>query len=61
LAPPKSGAMKALAQLTSHIPNKGEQMVRFYAYYSSKSRGLLKKSMLKIKLAFVTTIASGSD
>jgi len=36
--------MQALAQLTTHIPNRGEQMVRYYGYYSNKSRGLRKKA-----------------
>ena len=31
------------ARLVTHIPNKGEQMVRYYGYYSNKSRGILKK------------------
>ena len=38
------GALDWLAQLVAHIPNKGEQMVRYYAYYSNKSRGLRKKA-----------------
>ena len=29
---------------TTHIPNKGEQMVRYYGYFSNKSRGLRKKA-----------------
>ena len=37
-------ALDWLAQLVIHIPNKGEQMVRYYAYYSNKSRGLRKKA-----------------
>jgi hypothetical protein len=28
----------------THIPNKGEQMVRYYGFYSNKSRGLRKKA-----------------
>ena len=45
--------MQALAQLTTHIPNEGEQaveslkderMIRYYGYYSNKSRGLRKKA-----------------
>jgi hypothetical protein len=28
--------------LLSHVPEKGEQMVRYYAYYSKLSRGKLK-------------------
>jgi hypothetical protein len=30
--------------LSSHIPNKGEQMVRYYGYYSNVSRGRRKKA-----------------
>ena len=37
-------ALTWLAQLTTHIPNKGEQMVRYYGFYSNKSRGLRKKA-----------------
>jgi Putative transposase len=25
--------------ITAHIPNKGEQLVRYYGYYSNVSRG----------------------
>jgi hypothetical protein len=32
-------ALDWLAQLTTHIPGKNEQMVRYYGYYSNKSRG----------------------
>lgn len=32
-----------LARLVTHIPGKGEQMVRYYGYYSNKSRGMRKK------------------
>lgn len=32
------------AQLTTHIPNRGEQMCRYYGFYSSKSRGMKKKA-----------------
>ena len=34
------------AQLVTHNPNKGEQMVRYYGFYSNKSRGLRKKLVL---------------
>jgi hypothetical protein len=37
-------ALDWLAQLVTHIPHKGEQMVRYYGYYSNKSRGLRKKA-----------------
>ena len=32
-----------IATLTAHIPNKGEQLVRYYGYYSNVSRGERKK------------------
>jgi hypothetical protein len=31
IGPAKDGGMQALAQLVTHIPNKGEQMVRYYS------------------------------
>ncbi len=31
------------ADRCSHVPNKGEQMVRYYGYYSNVSRGKRKK------------------
>jgi len=34
--------MQALAAMCSHVPNKGEQMVRYYGYYSNVSRGKRK-------------------
>lgn len=33
--------------ITAHIPNKGEQLVRYYGYYSNVSRGKRKKLKLK--------------
>ena len=32
-----------IATLTAHIPDKGEQLVRYYGYYSNVSRGKRKK------------------
>jgi hypothetical protein len=37
-------ALDWLAQLVTHIPTKGEQMVRYYGFYSNKLRGLRKKA-----------------
>jgi hypothetical protein len=37
-------AIDFLAKLVIHIPNKGEQLVRYYGYYSNKTRGLRKKA-----------------
>lgn len=39
-------AIDWLARLVTHIPNKGEQMVRYYGRYSNKSRGIRKKDEL---------------
>ncbi len=36
-------ALEWLAAMCSHVPNKGEQMVRYYGYYSNLSRGKRKK------------------
>ena len=40
----KTSLSNWLAQLTTHIPNRYEQMVRYYGYYSNKSRGMRKKA-----------------
>ena len=37
-------ALEWLAAMCSHIPNKGEQMVRYYGYYSNVSRGKRQES-----------------
>jgi hypothetical protein len=36
-------ALEWLAAMCSHVPNKGEQMIRYYGYYSNVSRGKRKK------------------
>ena len=35
-------ALEWLAAMCSHVPNKGEQMVRYYGYYSNVKRGRRK-------------------
>ena len=37
-------ALEWLAAMCSHVPNKGEQMVRYYGYYSNAARGKRKKA-----------------
>ena len=37
-------ALEWLAAMCSHVPCKGEQMVRYYGYYSNVSRGKRKKA-----------------
>ena len=34
--------MDFLAQVTQHIPNKGEHQIRYYGWYSNKRRGMRK-------------------
>jgi len=36
-------ALEWLAAMCSHVPNRGEQMVRYYGYYSNVSRGKREK------------------
>ena len=36
-------AVDFIASLASHIPNKNEQMVRYYGFYSNVCRGKRKK------------------
>ncbi|OGP95413.1 MAG: hypothetical protein A2157_18500 [Deltaproteobacteria bacterium RBG_16_47_11] len=38
-------ALEWLAAITSYVPNKGEQMVRYYGHYSNASRGLRQKNL----------------
>ena len=42
-APKTFDALEWLAAMCSHVPNKGEQMVRYFGYYSNVSRGKRKK------------------
>ena len=37
-------ALEWLAAMCSHVPNKGEQMVRYYGFYSNVARGMRKKN-----------------
>jgi hypothetical protein len=37
-------ALEWLATMYSHVPNKGEQMVRYYVYYSNVSRAKRKQA-----------------
>jgi hypothetical protein len=36
--------MEWLAAMCSHIPNKGEQVVKYYGFYSNVSRGKRQKA-----------------
>jgi Putative transposase len=45
-----------IATRTAHIPNKGEQLVRYYGYYSNVSRGKRKKQKPEEKTSPLTAI-----
>jgi hypothetical protein len=34
-----------LAEVTQHIPNKGEHQIRYYGWYSNKKRGMQEKNV----------------
>ncbi len=36
--------MVELAEFTQHIPAKGSHLIRYYGWYSNKSRGMRKKA-----------------
>jgi uncharacterized surface protein with fasciclin (FAS1) repeats len=42
-------ALEWLAAMCSHVPNKGEQMVRYYGYYSNVSLEWLKMAPMQIE------------
>ncbi len=46
-------ALEWLAAMTSHVPNKGEQMVRYYGHYSNASRGLRQGSCSGVTSSYV--------
>lgn len=48
--------MEWLANLCSHIPNRGEQMVRYYGYYSNVSRGKRQKESSDETIPFLFVV-----
>jgi hypothetical protein len=42
-------ALEWLAAMCSHVPNRGEQLARYYGYYSNVARGKRKKPGVMIK------------
>ncbi|MBW6487419.1 MAG: transposase [Syntrophobacterales bacterium] len=46
-------ALEWLAAMCSHIPNRGEQMVKYYGYYSNVSRGKRQKEGLDDAIPFI--------
>ena len=42
-------ALDFLSELTQHVPNKGEHLVRYYGWYSHRQRGIPQKSPLSLR------------
>jgi len=36
-------ALEFLAEVTQHIPNKGQHLIHYWGWYSNKKRGMRKK------------------
>ena len=45
-----------LAEVTQHIPNKGEHTVRYYGFYSNKSRGMRAKTATEKNIEAVVDV-----
>jgi len=46
-------ALEWIAAMCSHVPNKGEQMARYYGHYSNKARGLRKKAQIDEQIPYI--------
>ncbi len=54
ILPALQGSNVGNTGMSSHIPNKGEQMFRYYGYYSNVSRGKRKnKNWMRCSLQFL--------
>ena len=53
-----------LAEVTQHIPNKGEHQLRYYGYYSNKQRGVRNRKIesnfdeQKVDYSFFDTVCA---
>ncbi len=50
-APCPTGAKQNLAEVTQHIPEAGEHLIRYYGFYSNKNRGLRAKAQAQLVAA----------
>ena len=50
---------KNLAHLVTHMPGRYEQTVRYYGYYSNKSRGLRKKAETDDDIPVIVKLVKG--
>ncbi|MBW1751584.1 MAG: transposase [Deltaproteobacteria bacterium] len=54
-------ALEWIAAMCSHVPNKGEQMVRYYGNYSNVSRGHRKKAQTDDQIPYILAIAQAKS
>ena len=45
---PADEALDFIASITSHIPNRNEQTIRYFGYYSNVCRGKRKKQAVEL-------------
>jgi len=50
-----------IAEVTQHLPNPGEHLVRYYGWYSSKSRGLRAKQARQAQADYRAAPAQAAD
>ena len=53
-------ALEWLAALCSHVPNRSEQMMRYYGYYSNASRGKRGKQEQAEETPEIVNVAKSS-
>jgi len=53
-------ALEWLAAMCSHVPNRGEKMIRYDGYYSNVTRGKWKKDEQDNRMSFVMEAAGVS-
>ena len=46
-------ALEWLAAMCSHVPNQGEQVVRYYGYYSNANRDLRMKALTDDQIPYI--------
>ncbi len=52
-------AVEFLAEFTQHIPPKGAHLIRYYGWYSNKSRGMRRKAEGARRAALAGPVSSG--
>ncbi len=53
--------LEFLAQFTQHIPPKGSHLIRYYGWYSNKSRGMRRKAAEAAEQPGATSSSEASE